>query len=34
MLSFDVYMKKHMIGKMIDDYFSKFDDSEDKDSDK
>ncbi len=23
MLSFDVYMKKHMIGKMIDDYFSK-----------
>ena len=24
MLSFDVYMKKHMIGKMIDDYFSKF----------
>lgn len=34
MLSFDVYMKKHMIGKMIDDYFSKFDDSEDKDSEK
>ncbi len=34
MLSFDVYMKKHMIGKMIDDYFSKFDKSEDKDSDK
>lgn len=23
MLCFDVYMKKHMIGKMIDDYFSK-----------
>jgi hypothetical protein len=32
MLSFDVYMKKHMIGKMIDDYFSKLDvDSEKKD---
>ncbi|MCR5830024.1 MAG: DUF1836 domain-containing protein [Lachnospiraceae bacterium] len=28
MLSFDVYMKKHMIGKMIDDYFSKFDTKE------
>ncbi|MCR5520596.1 MAG: DUF1836 domain-containing protein [Lachnospiraceae bacterium] len=28
MLSFDVYMKKHMIGKMIDDFFSKLDSNE------